>query len=467
VAPFTLFDFQRRVQNRYSFMPANNWRRRIQLINRFLLIAFLCGGVYWFFSDRKPSHPGPADVSLAQDSSSEDSSDTTNGEESGEDDEDTSPVVDEDGTPVDTMAEVLPGQPMYQRDSLLGLRIDQLLRQYKPHAAFYLVVDAHSNEILAWGGRSDSSVHSEPEWLSRATFPAASLIKMLTSVSALESSRFSTNTEIPLIGRSTTLYSRQLKIPDSYKGPTITLEDAFAKSCNPAMGIIGKQLGGKTLRKFAQRLGFNRPFPVGAPQPSCFVPPDTGYELAEAASGFTRKNTVSPLHIAAIVRALLEQTSLQIPWSHTIPAKYAPREPIPLDNSEFHPDTYFAMRQLFLRTISNGTARKQMTRTVYAVNREALIIGGKTGSLDGDNPAGRYDWFAGFAQSKTNPQKAIVIVVMQVHVKIRTLPSPAIAGLLINQWSRETFGTKDPAPRVRRHVKAKAPAKAKSKSKKK
>ena len=78
-----------------------------------------------------------------------------------------------------------------------------------------------------------------------------------------------------------------------------------------------------------------------------------------------------------------------------------------------------------------------MRRTLYARNRDALWIGGKTGPLNGENPKGRYDWFAGFAQSRRNLHKGVVMVVMQVHDKYRTLPSSAVAGLLINSWSKE------------------------------
>jgi hypothetical protein len=56
--------------------------------------------------------------------------------------------------------------------------------------------------------------------------------------------------------------------------------------------------------------------------------------------------------------------------------------------------------------------------------------------LDGDFPTGRYDWFAGFAQSKTEPEKAVIIVVMQVHGALRYQHSSIIAGMLINEWAK-------------------------------
>ena len=456
MAPFTLFSFQRRIRKSYQLLPQKKLPRPFRILNRIVLALLLTWGILHLgrialsHTGKNPVAPvatGDTLKAVNQASTDDstlyaaDSTDTQAEEEFDSTDTDTNPVVEVPDTAPAVIAhtKVDDFEPKYQKDSLLGLRVDKILRQYRPYAAFYLMVDSRTNEIIAWGQRSDSAVQPEPTYLSRATFPSASLYKIVTSVAALETSRFATNSTVPLIGRSTTLYSRQLKLSDNYKGPYITLEDAFARSCNPAMGIIGQHIGGRTLRKFATRLGFNRPFPGGAPQPSRSVPPDSGFGLAEVASGFTRENRVSPLHMAAIVRALVTEQSVQIPWSHSIPSQFAPREPITLDESEFHPDTYYGIRQLMLRTVTNGTARKHMRRTLTAVNRDALFIGGKTGSLDGDSPKGRYDWFAGFAQSRKDPKLGVVLVVMQVHNRIRTLPSSGIAGLLINAWAKEAL----------------------------
>lgn len=430
-------------------MPLKGFPKPVRILNRILLAGLLAWGCLLLgkcaFSSSTSSDDSSSGPSLEstqkglpdQDLSGLESTSAPE-EEDGEEEDDTSPIV---ATSDTTSGQIVEAEdkydPTYQPDTLLGKRIDQILRQYRPSSAFYLMVDLQSNEILAWGQRSDSTNQNEPSWLGKSSFPAASLAKMITSVAAIESGRYGATSTIPLIGRSTTLYSRQLRVPENYRGPYITLEDAFARSCNPSMGLIGKHLGGKTLRKYSQKLGFNRPWPHNIPSPSYYNPPDTGYALAEVASGFTRANTISPLHIAAIVRALLIQEAVQIPWSHKIGQKYAPREPLQLDNSQFQPDTYYGMKQMFLKTVTHGTARKHIRRTLYGVNRESLDVGGKTGSLDGDDPPGRYDWFAGFAQSKRNANKGVVVVVMQVHTKIRTLPSPAIAGLLINQWAKQ------------------------------
>ena len=81
-----------------------------------------------------------------------------------------------------------------QKDTGLAHTLDTYLRRYHPRNALYLVVDAKTNEILAWGERKDSVIQSTPDYLSRATFPAASLAKTITVAAAFDSKRYSTNT---------------------------------------------------------------------------------------------------------------------------------------------------------------------------------------------------------------------------------------------------------------------------------
>lgn len=326
-----------------------------------------------------------------------------------------------------------------QKDTLLAMRIDIALRRYKPDGAMVLLVDGKSNEILAWGQRSDSLVQTKPTFLSRSTFPAASIIKIITAAAALESRRYTNQSTLPKIGRSTTLFRNQLRIPENHQGATITLEDAFARSANPAKGMIGQHLGGRALAKMGLRMGFDRHYPDGLPQYSHFSPPDTGFALAEAASGFTKSTTLSPLHAAAIAQVILSGKDMQIPWSHHLPKGFAPREPITLRGTALSEHTTEGLQAMMLRTVSHGTSARAMRKVLFGQTRQQVEIGGKTGSLDGLDPPGRYDWFVGYARSLQNPEQALVVVVMQIHGKMRSLPASSVAGWLINHWVRHNL----------------------------
>jgi len=331
-----------------------------------------------------------------------------------------------------------------QKDVFLAEKIDNMLRRFKPMHSAILVVETGSNEILAWGETKDYKVQNVPDYFGKNTFPAASLAKTITIAAAMESNRYSLNTPIPDRGAHHTLYKRQLKVPENYTGATIQLQDAYAKSANPPLGIIGLNVGAKRLRDAAKKLGYNMNFPGGTPARANYAPPDTGYGLAEVSCGFTESTTLSPLLAAAQVRSILAKKPLEIPWAKHLKG-YAPQGRIALDVGKFSENTYYGLRAAMLRSVSNGTARKHLsTRHMARKNFNALNIGGKTGSLDGSDPHGRYEWFMGFAQSKTDPSKSIVVVVMQVHdlQGYRSQPACQVAAMIMNYWAHQNLWQK-------------------------
>ena len=328
-----------------------------------------------------------------------------------------------------------------QKDLFLAQKIDNMLRRFKPMYGVILVVDPKSNEIIAWGETKDYKVQNKPDFFVKNTFPAASLAKTITIAAAMDANRYSLNTPIPMLGASHTLYKRQLRVPENYHGTTISLADAYAKSANPPLALIGMDIGAKRLREAARNLGYNMNFPGGIPGKSSYAPPDTGYGLAEASCGFTEATTLTPLLAAAQVRSILTKKPLEIPWAENI-SPYAPKSRIALDVKKFSENTYYGLRMAMIRSITNGTARKQIsTRNMARKNFAALDIGGKTGSLDGQDPHGRYEWFMGFAQSKENPDKAIVVVVMQVHdlQGYRSQPATQVAAMIMNYWAHQNL----------------------------
>jgi len=328
-----------------------------------------------------------------------------------------------------------------QKDVFLAEKIDNMLRRFKPMHSAVLVVEPKSNEILAWGETKDYKVQNEPDYITRNTFPAASLAKTITIAAAMESNRYSLNSPIPDRGAHHTLYKNQLRVPENYTGPTIELQDAYAKSANPPLAIIGMNVGAKRLRDAAHNLGYNMNFPGGIPGRSNYNPPDSGYGLAEASCGFTEATTLTPLLAAAQVRSILIKKPLEIPWSDNLPG-FAPKSRIALDVGKFSENTYYGLREAMIRSITNGTAKKHIsTRNMARKNYNALAIGGKTGSLDGHDPYGRYEWFMGFAQSKEDPSKAIVVVIVQVHdlQGYRSQPACQVAAMIINYWAHQNL----------------------------
>ncbi|MGL1934537.1 MAG: penicillin-binding transpeptidase domain-containing protein [Fibrobacterales bacterium] len=329
-----------------------------------------------------------------------------------------------------------------QKDSSLAAMIKIRLNRHKPTGAFILLVDGKSNEVLAWGERKDSLLSVIPDFISRATFPAASLSKIVTAAAALESKKYSNASQLPQIGRTVTLYRRQVNPPKNYSGHTVSLEKAFSLSMNPAFAVLGARVGAKRMHTAAEKLGFNTTFPNNIPHRSEFLQIDSGYALKEAASGFTELNTISPLQAAGIARSVLYGKPFELPWSKEL-AGYIHHKPIDLKFPTFSDETYAGLRKMFNRTTKAGTARTAMRKHVYRSNQRKYITGGKTGSLDGSNPAGRYDWFLGWAYNKDDIDDAVIMVVMQYHGEYRSLKSSDMAGLMVNYWERYISRNKD------------------------
>jgi len=324
-----------------------------------------------------------------------------------------------------------------QPDTALGHAIAKELVRQHPDGAFWLVSDVRTNRILAWGQYHDSTLQAEPTFAGRSTFPAASLAKIVTSVAAIDAGIASSTSGIPAIGGNHTLYRRQVQLPANWSGPTITLAEAFAKSANSPMAILGEKAGGARLRSTAERLGFNTSWAGGIPQPSHYAAPDTGWGLAETASGFTEATTLSPLLASAISRAVATGKPIELPWTEGDPAGHLPPHPgILAPGKPFSGGVWKPMRELYRATATEGTARKGLRRSLYRQWQERLEFGGKTGSLDGKDPVGRYDWFTGYALDTRNPGEGIVITVMQYHRRLRSLPSTAVAGVLANHWAK-------------------------------
>ncbi len=325
-----------------------------------------------------------------------------------------------------------------QKDSELGEQVYSTLAKYhSDQAGFMLAVDGATNEVLAWSQYNDGAMSSTPSYLSRTTFPPASLAKIITAAAAFESKQYNATSGIPFIGHPYKIYKNQLNPKITESTHFLPIDTAFSLSINPVFGILGQKLGGRVLGQMGRNFGFDMEYPLNLPGRSYFSPPDTGYHLAEKASGFTDLTTASPLHIAAIVRAIAMERAFLMTNSQKLYPYWAPRVSADLQKPTLSPSTYDNLKQCFRLTITAGTARKNLRKQISSAYLDQLEIGGKTGSLNGKNPKGHYEWFVGYAQEKANPNNTLIVVVMQVNLKKWKQKSSFLAGQMINSWSKQ------------------------------
>ncbi len=290
-----------------------------------------------------------------------------------------------------------------------------VFRRYRvPYGAF-VAVDPGTGRILALAEYS----RQEPDlndFCRRATYPAASLIKVITACAALETGKVSATSQIRFQGSPYRLYPRKISPSNRWRENNVhTLAEALALSNNVVFGKVGADVvGSQKLQEALEAFGFNREIPFDFPlQPSRATVPEDRYPLARTAAGFGEVY-LSPVHAALIAAAVGNGGVMMRPYvvdriedaGGEVVYRAAPA---PWRRAASERVTREVARMM-RRTVTRGTSAKVFYRYARRLRRE-VGVAGKTGSLTGDDPPGKYEWFIGFAPVD-RPQIAVASLVV-------------------------------------------------------
>jgi cell division protein FtsI/penicillin-binding protein 2 len=300
------------------------------------------------------------------------------------------------------------GDIHYTFDPKIHHDLADVYLRYQPDYAAFVAMDPNTGAIL-----NISSFIKQDEPLSnlvmRADYPAASIFKMITAAAGLDLNKLDVDTVIPYNGKSTSLYKKQvLSHKDNKWTRTPTLKESFAKSVNPVFGQIGVfHLGRSNLLDYAERFGFTKPMETDFHLPVSEIRLNLNdqWSVAEAASGYTRDITLSPIHAAQIASMVVNGGKKVTPYM--VDKIVDEQGYVVYDHAESNrdvseqviaPTTAEKLKELMTATTKIGSARKSFA----GINRykvyKGMELGGKTGSLTGFSPKGRHDWFVGFAE---------------------------------------------------------------------
>ncbi len=252
-------------------------------------------------------------------------------------------------------------------------------------------MDARTGDILALYGQTrsgqDCSLSLNPEL-------AASIFKLVTAVAAMEQAGFTGQSMFFYTGSPHTLYRRQLTNKRDRWCEDVSLADAFARSNNIVFGKLGSiYLGETPIYLTTKKLGFwKSPLKEIKSLPSTSMFPKDEYNLAELACGFNKQTRISPLHAAEMVTAVLNNGSMVAPRL----VKSSPVQKLPVMKTETAQD----LNDMMERTVRKGTVAKSFRNMSSDRVLKNITIGGKSGSIDGDEPVGRRNWFVGFARNR-------------------------------------------------------------------
>jgi len=321
----------------------------------------------------------------------------------------------------------------YTVDPILQKRINDVFQKHRPPYAVFVALEPQTGKILAL----TDYTRLRGEWGSvwqRATYPAASVFKLVTAAGALEKGLLNYDSPVSFRGNLYRLGPQKLS-ESSRKDRRTQFDEALGKSNNVVFGRVASNLlGSQALREYSEAFGFNHPiqfdFPVDMSRASI---PEGPYDLARCGAGFGEV-TLNPLHAAMIAATIANQGFMMKPYlvervqgpgeERMYEAKHEMLgQPITAKTSQ-------DLTRMMLRTVEDGTASKIFHRFGKNLLKK-MAISGKTGSLSGDNPPGQYDWFVGFAPAD-QPQIAFAAMIIN-HDRWR------IKGAFIAQEALKTF----------------------------
>lgn len=324
----------------------------------------------------------------------------------------------------------------YTIDQSLQTYTDQMLKRYRPDYAAVFMMDANTGEVLVYS--SFQKNNENINLLRKATYPAASIFKIITATAAIDKYGLTPKHKIQFNGGNWTLYkSNVMKDNITRWTRTVTMLEAFAKSMNTPFGKLGlNNVEPDDLSNYAERFMFNQQIPTDFPvDPGiASVPEEKNYQLTEVASGYNRSNRMSPVQGAMIAASVINGGQMIAPYivseltSATNTVIYRGQK---IEIAQIMTESSAKrVRELMAASVTNGTSRKSFSHLLRNRKYTTLEVGGKTGHLTGDDPKGQVDWFVGYA---SDGKKQIAIGAVIVNKKFWTVKSSYLSQTIIKK----------------------------------
>ena len=253
----------------------------------------------------------------------------------------------------------------------------------------------------------------------QTTLPPGSTFKLVTASAAIESGKYSYDSEVP----GGTTY--QLPQTSDSSGEIdnegrecgsdkISFSQAMENSCNTTFAQLGVELGADALLEQAEKFGFNQHYldDIG-PQAISKFPKDANEPQAGQSAIGQYDVQASPLQMAMVAAGIANQgvvmkpylvDSIQSPELETL----RKTEPAELDQA-ISAQTADQVTQLMVDTVDFGTAG--------AGGIDGVKVAGKTGTAQsGIASVPPYAWFVSFAPAQ-DPEVAVAVVIQKAGIE--------------------------------------------------
>ncbi len=297
----------------------------------------------------------------------------------------------------------------YTVDPTLEERLRELFAALEVELGHAILLDPWTGQIFAY-------VSTDPEvFPPTRPYPTASLMKMVTAAATLRTRPDAVGGDCRYIG------SPYLLSPSSLVPPPPDAMGASVDSFRRAMAISNNQcfarlavheLGQETLLGEMHRLGLLEPPALHHP-PGEVEPIQDDLDLGFLGSGLAG-STITPLGAARLAALLADGKLVRPYWIASardaegnalgVPGRAAPRLVWPPSIAE-------RLRDVMADVTESGTARRAFLGRDGDPVLGPVRVAGKTGTLSGKDPEGRYQWFIGVAPADA-PAVAIATVVV-------------------------------------------------------
>lgn len=308
------------------------------------------------------------------------------------------------------------GKVVYAINEEVQQRVLSVMEQSNVPYGVFVAIEPKSGKVLAMAAHSSVS----RDWESRAfysIYPMASLFKIITATAALEQKKVTPESVVSFRGG---LYSESAKYWSALPkrgAQEMDVTTAMGKSVNPVFGRLACDVVGKdSIVQCAERYGFNHALLPGTPvQPSKAEHPKSDNELRLMGAGLGREVKISPVHAATMMAAIANGGTMLAP-SLAEEIRNGKGEAVfihkpKLLRTVISPETAAQLTKMLSITVSKGTSRKAFHDRRGRPKFADINIAAKTGSINGKEPDGHYNWFAAYAPVE-NPKIALVALVI-------------------------------------------------------
>jgi cell division protein FtsI/penicillin-binding protein 2 len=293
----------------------------------------------------------------------------------------------------------------YTLDAALTREVYDVLERGRVDLGHVIVMEPATGRVLAYASTA-------PEvFPATRPYPAASLIKVITAAAALDASPETARLPCRYAGSPYRLTPARLDPPR--RGETVSLRRALATSNNQCFAQLAVHaVGADELLKMIARFGWLQE-PAPAHAAGSAEAGEDRFDVGRLGCGLAGCR-ITPLHAVQMAAVLADGELVPPRWIERIvdsdgrelplPSLAAPRRVLP-------PQLARELREMLIDTTTGGTARGAFRARGGRPLLGEVRVAGKTGSLSGHDPTGRYEWFAGVAPAD-DPKLAVVTLVV-------------------------------------------------------